>query len=147
MLKGYMHIHFVNTQNLEKQFLVRFCQFFLLEPLKNFLHAYFSTRFDFALVVLEIKGVKGEPKRTITQNDNFFLFKSDMYAVFFTLNTFENLLYAYLLTLPLCAGISRIRALSPAWTASPARETLISRTHLFLPHDLPPTKKSSTIKS
>ena len=27
------------------------------------------------------------------------------------------------------------------------QETLISRTHLFLPHDLPPTKKSSTIKS
>jgi hypothetical protein len=35
---------------------------------------------------------------------------------------------AYLLTLPLCAGVSRIRALSPAWTGSPARETLISRT-------------------
>jgi hypothetical protein len=26
---------------------------------------------------------------------------------------------------------------------SPAQETLISRTHLFLPHDLPPTKKVS----
>jgi hypothetical protein len=35
---------------------------------------------------------------------------------------------AYLLTLPLCAGVSRVRALSPAWTGSPARETLISRT-------------------
>ena len=53
----------------------------------------------------------------------------------------------YLLTLPLCAGVSRVRALSPAWTGSPAWETLISRTHLFLLHDLPPTKKSSTIKS
>jgi hypothetical protein len=41
----------------------------------------------------------------------------------------------------------RVRALSPAWTGSHARETLISRTHHFLPHDLPPTKKSSTIKS
>ena len=54
---------------------------------------------------------------------------------------------AYLLTPPLCAGVSRVRALSSAWTGSPAQETLISRTHLFLPHDLPPTKKSSTIKS
>jgi hypothetical protein len=35
---------------------------------------------------------------------------------------------AYLLTLPLCTGVSRVRALSPAWTGSPARETLISRT-------------------
>ena len=47
---------------------------------------------------------------------------------------------SYLLTLPLCAGVSCVRALSPAWTGSPVRETLISRTHLFLPHDLPPTK-------
>ena len=54
---------------------------------------------------------------------------------------------AYLLTLPLFAGVSRVRALSPAWTGSHAQETLISRTHLFLPHDFPPTKKSSTIKS
>ena len=53
----------------------------------------------------------------------------------------------YLLTLPLFAGVSRVRALSPAWTGSHARETLISRTHLFLPHDIPPTKKSSKIKS
>jgi hypothetical protein len=53
----------------------------------------------------------------------------------------------YLLTLPLFAGVSRVRALSPAWTGSHAQETLISRKHLFLPHDLPPTKKSSTIKS
>jgi hypothetical protein len=53
---------------------------------------------------------------------------------------------AYLLTLPLFAEVSRVRALSPAWTGSHARETLISRTHLFLPHGLPPTKKSSTIK-
>jgi hypothetical protein len=51
----------------------------------------------------------------------------------------------YLLTLPLFAGVSRVRALSPAWTGSHARETLISRIHLFLPHDIPPTKKSSTI--
>ena len=28
-----------------------------------------------------------------------------------------------------------------AWTRSHARESLISRTHLFLPHDIPPTKK------
>jgi hypothetical protein len=57
------------------------------------------------------------------------------------------LLNPYLLTLPLFAGISRVRALSPAWTGSHAREALISRTHLFFPHDIPPTKKSSTIKS
>ena len=56
-------------------------------------------------------------------------------------------LLPYLLTLPLFVGVSRVRALSPAWTGSHARETLISRTHLFLPHDIPPTKKSSTIKS
>jgi hypothetical protein len=48
-----------------------------------------------------------------------------------TLNT------SYLLTLPLFAGLSRVRALSPAWTGSHARETLISRTHLFLPHENP----------
>jgi hypothetical protein len=35
---------------------------------------------------------------------------------------------SYLLTLPLFAGVSRVRALSPAWTGSHARETLISRT-------------------
>jgi hypothetical protein len=34
-------------------------------------------------------------------------------------------------------------AIAPAWTGSPARETLISRTHLFLPHDLPQTKTFS----
>ena len=34
----------------------------------------------------------------------------------------------YLLTLPLFTGVSRVRALSPAWTGSHARETLISRT-------------------
>ena len=61
--------------------------------------------------------------------------------------TFTLHLVSYLLTLPLCAGVSCIRALSPAWSGSPAQETLISSTHLFLPHDLPPTKKSSTIKS
>ena len=55
----------------------------------------------------------------------------------------KTLYQAYLLTLPLCAGVSRVRALSPAWTGSPARETLISCTHLFLLHDLPPTKKFS----
>ena len=61
---------------------------------------------------------------------------------------FWNPAWSYLLTLPLFAGVSSVRALSHAWTGSPARETLISRTHLFLPHDLPPpTKKSSTIKS
>ena len=54
-----------------------------------------------------------------------------------------RLFLAYLLTLPLFAGVSSVRALSPAWTGSHARETLISRTHLFLP----PTKKRSTIKS
>ena len=32
------------------------------------------------------------------------------------------------------------RVLSPAWTGSHARETLISRTHLFLPHDIPQQK-------
>ena len=63
------------------------------------------------------------------------------YYLFFKLHE------TYLLTLPLFAGVSRIRALSPAWTGSHARETLISRTHLFLPHNLPPAKKSSTIKS
>ena len=59
----------------------------------------------------------------------------------------ENMLCTYLLTLPLFAAVFRVRALSPAWSGPHARETLISRTHLFLPHDIPPTKKSSTIKS
>ena len=58
-----------------------------------------------------------------------------------------NICRTYLLTLPLFAGVSRIRALSPAWTGSHAWETLIYHTHFFLPHDLPPTKESSTIKS
>jgi hypothetical protein len=58
-----------------------------------------------------------------------------------------HLILSYLLTLSLFAGVSRVRALSPAWTGSHARETLNSCTHLFLSHDLPPTKKSSTIKS
>ena len=53
--------------------------------------------------------------------------------------------FPYLLTLPLFTGVSRVRALSPAWTGSHARETLFSRIHLFLPHDILPTKKSSTI--
>ena len=48
--------------------------------------------------------------------------------------------YTIPVNLPLFAGVSRVRALSPAWTGSHARETLISRTHLFLPHDIPPTK-------
>ena len=52
----------------------------------------------------------------------------------------EKWCLAYLLTLPLFAGVSRVRALSPAWTRSHARETLISRTHLFLPHDIPQQK-------
>ena len=72
---------------------------------------------------------------------------------------------AYRLTLPLCMGVSRVRALSPAWTGSPAQETLISRTHLFpqqrfflpilrvpsvLPvnfQNLPPVNKIKSIKS
>jgi hypothetical protein len=40
-------------------------------------------------------------------------------------------LNTYLLTLPLFAGVSRVRALSPAWTRLHALETLISRTHLL----------------
>ena len=52
-----------------------------------------------------------------------------------------NIVIPYLLTLPLFAGVSRVRALSPAWTWFPARETLISRTIS------PQQKKSSTIKS
>jgi hypothetical protein len=59
----------------------------------------------------------------------------------------DRYIVTYLLTHPLFAGVSRVRALSPAWTGSHARETLISCTHLFLPHDLPPTKKSSTIQA
>ena len=47
---------------------------------------------------------------------------------------------SYLLTLPLFVGVSPVRALSPAWTGSRARETLISRTHIFLPHDSPQQK-------
>jgi hypothetical protein len=30
---------------------------------------------------------------------------------------------AYLFTLPLCVGVSHVRALSPAWTGSPTWET------------------------
>ena len=45
----------------------------------------------------------------------------------------------YLLTLPLCTGVSRVKVLSPAWTGSPARETLISRT-------ISPNKKFPHVK-
>ena len=72
-----------------------------------------------------------------------------------------DMLYPYLLTLPLCVGVSCVRALSPAWTGSPAQETLISRTispnkKMFsrfwgpLPSTFKifrPWKKSSKIKS
>ena len=51
-----------------------------------------------------------------------------------------NATFTYLLTLPLFAGDSRVRALSPTWTGSPARETLISRTP-FPPARSPPNKK------
>ena len=61
--------------------------------------------------------------------------------LFIRLHYYRLLFIAYLLTLPLFAGVSRVRALSPTWTGSHARETLISRTHLFLQHDLPPNKK------
>jgi hypothetical protein len=40
---------------------------------------------------------------------------------------------------PPLPGVSRVRAWSPAWTGSPAQETYISCTYLFLPHNLPPT--------
>ena len=74
---------------------------------------------------------------------------------------FVKTLHTYLLTLPFCAGVSRVRALSPAWTGSPARETVISRTIspqqknvlpiLRVPsvnfQNLRPWKKSTTIKS
>ena len=55
-------------------------------------------------------------------------------------NNLQITIIAYLLTLPLFAGVSRVRALSPAWTGSHALETLISRTHLFLPHNIPQQK-------
>ena len=55
-------------------------------------------------------------------------------------NNLQITIIAYLLTPPLFAGVSRVRALSPAWTGSHALETLISRTHLFLPHDIPQQK-------
>jgi hypothetical protein len=44
-----------------------------------------------------------------------------------------------------CKGVKQInnQISFPAWTGSPAREILISRTHLFLLHDLPPTKNFS----
>ena len=56
-------------------------------------------------------------------------------------NLHTDFMDAYLLTLPLFAGVSRVRALSPAWTGSHARETLIPRTHLFPPARYPPNKK------
>ena len=55
------------------------------------------------------------------------------FKVFFLPSIGHVHLLSYLLTLPLFAGVSRVRALSPAWTGSHAQETLISRTHLFLP--------------
>ena len=54
--------------------------------------------------------------------------------------------HPYLLTLPLFARVSRVRALSPAWTGSRAREINLPHTP-FPPARYPPTKKSSTIKS
>ena len=59
-------------------------------------------------------------------------------CIFFSNKMFLECKISYLLTLPLCTGVSRVRVLSPAWTGSPARETLISRTicpqqKMFLP--------------
>ena len=86
-----------------------------------------------------------------SHGDMFYTSESTWYKQYDYILICEPL--TYLLTLSLCTGVSRVRVLSPAWTGSPVRKTLISRTHLFLPHDLPPTKifhtwkKSSTIKS
>ena len=85
-------------------------------------------------------------------------------CIFFSNKMFLECKMSYLLTLPLYTGVSRVRALSPAWTGSPAWETLISRAispqqKKFLPtlRAFPslrstfkifcPWKKSSTIKS
>ena len=94
-------------------------------------------------------GVGNYKKGTIDTQPQVIEFTSSLPMVDGPLRVLRLLppLKPYLLTLPLFAGISRVRALSPAWTGSHARETLISRTRLFLPHDIPPTKKSSTIKS
>jgi hypothetical protein len=46
---------------------------------------------------------------------------------------------AYLLTLPLCVGDSRIRALSPAWTGSPA--------HTFSSHTISSQQKICLLSS
>ena len=85
--------------------------------------------------------------KAIYKVSHMFRYLKAIYKVSHIFRYLKVIYKAYLLTLPLFAGISRIRALSPAWTGSHAGETLISHTHLFLPHGLPPTKKSSTIKS
>ena len=58
---------------------------------------------------------------------------------------FWPLYYHYLLPLPLCVGVSRVRALSPAWTGSPVREP---PTHTFSSHTIsPPTTNLFTFFS
>jgi hypothetical protein len=84
----------------------------------------------------------------LEETSNLVLYEGKYYIhIFLFCRSCREVNISYLLTLPLFAGVSCVRALSPAWTGPHARETLISRTHLFLPHDIPPTKKSSTIKS
>ncbi len=91
-----------------------------------------------------IRNPRWEQKRT----EGYVIVSSETPVLFFRLwcltplSTVVQLYHGNnsLLTLPLFAGVSRVRALSPAWTGSHARETLISRTHLFLPDDLPQQK-------
>lgn len=57
---------------------------------------------------------------------NFRIKVRNVQMVFLAIST-------YLLTLPLCTGVSRARALSPAWNGSPA--------HTFSSCTIPPNKK------
>jgi hypothetical protein len=92
---------------------------------KHLYHSYLSAFFISARVP------NGEFLSKACPDHNFYVFPD------------KSIIFAYLLTLPLFAGVSHVRALFPAWTGSHAREILISCTHLFLP----PTTKLIEIRS
>ena len=107
---------------------------------------------DFSNVYILYTCFKVRRKKYKVKDSLSYSYKSiysiNVSSFYFQCKNFDNVFFteakysgSYLLTLPLFVGISRVRALSPAWTGSHARGTLIPCTHLFLPHDIPPNKK------
>ena len=56
----------------------------------------------------------------MVRNCNFVVRNGKLW---YEMTSFGNYM-SYLLTLPLCTGVSRVRALSPAWTGSPPNKKI-----------------------